>query len=185
MGVVYFVTGNKNKFAEAQKIIPTLERIDIDLDEIQETDPRKIIEAKIKSVFKHKEAKFVVDDVSVYMECLGGKLPGPLIKWFLTSLGNKGLYEIAKRFNNFNAEVRATVAYAESENEIHFFEGTVKGTIVNPVQSGFGWDPLFKPDGFAKTYAEMTVEEKNEISHRGIAFRKLRDFLDNKIAKSN
>jgi len=59
-----------------------------------------------------------------------------------------------------------------------FFEGSIKGTIVAPIaESSFGWDPLFKPDGHDKTFADMTPEEKNAISHRRKALQKLKEFL--------
>ena len=60
------------------------------------------------------------------------------------------------------------------------FEGTIKGSIVAEKQGtkGFGYDPLFKPDGYSKTFAEMNPEEKSSISHRAIAVNKLVDFLN-------
>ena len=60
-----------------------------------------------------------------------------------------------------------------------YFEGIVKGKIVEPRgESDFGWDPIFVPEGFGKTFAEMGVEEKNKISHRKIALEKLRKFVE-------
>ena len=61
----------------------------------------------------------------------------------------------------------------------HFFEGTVKGSITRAKHgtNGFGYDPVFMPDGYTKTFAEMSFEEKNHISHRKIALKKLLEFL--------
>ena len=65
------------------------------------------------------------------------------------------------------------------QGEEHFFEGTVEGTIteVRSGAKGFGYDPIFKPDGYAVTFAEMSMEEKNSISHRGKALEKMAAFL--------
>ena len=61
---------------------------------------------------------------------------------------------------------------------IYFFEGSIKGTIISPIgKSGFSWDPIFQPDGFSKSFAELTQEEKNEISMRRIALNKLKEFM--------
>jgi inosine/xanthosine triphosphate pyrophosphatase family protein len=78
---IQFITGNKNKFAEAQKIISNLEQLDVDLPEIQEIDAKKVIEAKLQEARNLFEGEFVVEDTSLYLDCLNG-LPGPLIKWF-------------------------------------------------------------------------------------------------------
>jgi inosine triphosphate pyrophosphatase len=176
--MIYYVTGNKGKFEEAKRIISNFEQLEADLPEIQEIDPKAIISEKLKEAQKNRTGAFVVDDVSLSLECLGG-LPGPLIKWFLKTLGNEGLAEITKRFENPKVKVVAMIGYADDSGEIQFFEGVVEGKIVEPRGSlGFGWDPIFLPEGQEKTYGEMTVDEKNEISHRRLALEKLRSYLD-------
>jgi len=171
---IYFITGNKNKFAEAKKIMPELEQLVIDLPEIQEIDAKKIIQAKLKEALKHKTGEFIVEDTSLYLDCLDG-LPGPLIKWFMKTIGGRGIFELAKKYNNFKASAKAYIGYAKNKNDICFFTGEIKGIIVEPkALSTFGWDPIFKPEGFNKTFAEMSKDEKNKISHRRIAFEKLK-----------
>lgn len=175
---LYFITGNKNKFAEAKAIIPEIEQLEIDLSEIQDIDSHKIIKAKLIDALNHKEGSFIVEDVSLSLECLNG-LPGPLIKWFLMKIGKEGIAELAEKLGNNNAEAKAIIGYAKSKSGIQFFEGSVKGKIVRPAgESGFGFDPIFKPEGSNKTYAEMPVEEKNKISHRRLALNKLKEFLE-------
>lgn len=171
---IYFITGNKNKFAEAKEIIPSLRQLAIDLPEIQEIDAKKIIQAKLEEALKHKSGEFIVEDTSLYLDCLNG-LPGPLIKWFLQTIGSKGIFELAKKYNNFQAGAQTCIGYAKNKNSIRFFTGEIKGTIVKPeLKSNFGWDPIFMPTGFNKTFAEMKIEEKNKISHRRIAFEKFK-----------
>jgi inosine triphosphate pyrophosphatase len=175
--VIYFITGNKNKFTEAKGILPLLEQLDLDLPEIQEIDPKKIIEAKLQEALRHKTADFVVEDTSLSLDCLNG-LPGPLIKWFLKAVGNEGLTAFADKFENASAEARTMIGYATSSGDIHYFEGVIKGRIVpSRGETSFGWDPVFMPEGFEKTFAEMSSEEKNSISMRRIAFQKLKEFI--------
>lgn len=176
---LYFITGSQSKFNEAKAILPELKQYDIDLDEIQEIDAKKIIEHKLREALKHKKANFIVEDASLYFECLSN-LPGPLIKWFWKSLGNYGLYDLCKRYKNYNATASVTIGYTDG-SEIKYFTGSIKGKIVRPKgDNGFGYDPIFIPEGHAKTYHEMTHDEKNKISHRRKALDKLKKFLATK-----
>lgn len=174
---ITFVTGNKNKFAEASQIIPELEMLDLDLVEIQEIDSQKIIESKLVEAKKHLSNNIIVEDNSLTFSCLGA-LPGPLIKCFMKELGNDKLYKLCESFNNFNAVAKVTIGYSDHSGQNYFFEGSIEGKIVKPIgDSGFGWDAIFQPKGFDKTFAQMTTEEKNQISMRRLAFQKLADFL--------
>ncbi len=174
---IQFTTGNVNKFKEAQKIVSDLKQLDIDLLEIQEIDAYEVIRAKLKEAQKHHKGTFVVEDTSLYLECLNG-LPGPLIKWFEKSIGNEGLYDIAHKYDNYNAQAKTVVGYSDNNGNIEFFEGVIEGKIVSPQGDGdFGWGPIFVPDGQEKTFAQMNKEEKNKISMRKFAFEKLKEFL--------
>ena len=178
MKQLYFITGNKNKFEEIREIIPNLERLDMDLAEIQDMDPRRIIEAKLKEALRHHPGTdFIVEDTSLYLECLKG-LPGPLIKWFLETIGCGGLADIAHALGDARATARTYIGYARSDGDIYFFDGEVAGTIVAPRgESNFGWDIIFVPDGYAQTFAEIGRAEKQKISMRKIAAQKLKEFL--------
>ena len=88
---LYFITGNKNKFAEVKAIIPNVKQLDIDLPEIQEIDAKNIIRAKLLEALRHKQVEFIVEDTSLHFDCLNG-LSGPLIKWFLKIIENDGLF---------------------------------------------------------------------------------------------
>jgi XTP/dITP diphosphohydrolase len=90
------------------------------------------------------------------------------------------LVNLAERLGDSKAEVKTIIGYAKSHKDIRLFEGIIKGTIVREKgQTGFGWDPIFMPDGYAKTFAEMTQVEKNNISMRKIAVEQLKKFLRN------
>ncbi|MBU0476683.1 RdgB/HAM1 family non-canonical purine NTP pyrophosphatase [Patescibacteria group bacterium] len=189
----YFITGNKNKFNEVRAILSeaknkvltegevlvldNVEQFDIDLPEVQDIDSRKIIKAKLLAALKHKKGELIVEDTSLSFDCLKG-LPGPFIKWFLKTMGREGLANLVEKLGNNKAEAKCIIGYAKSDKEIYFFEGLVRGRIVAPKgDSDFGWDPIFQPDGFLKTFAQMAREEKNSISHRRIALNKLKEFL--------
>lgn len=171
--MIYFITGSENKFNEAKAIMPALERVDIDLPEIQEIDAHSIITAKLEAAFEHHSGPFVVEDTSLYLQSLNG-LPGPLIKWFMKTIGNDGLVKIAASLGSDRATAKTIIGYASARGESVFFEGAVEGRIV-PVRGseGFGWDPIFLPDGYDHTFAEMTPEEKNGLSMRRAAFEQL------------
>ena len=177
---LYFITGNKNKFEEVSTILPSVEQLDIDLPEIQDIDAKKIIKVKLLEASNHKKDEFIVEDTSLHLDCLNG-LPGPLIKWFIKTIGNEGIFNIVEKLGNNAAEARTIIGLAQSPGNIYYFEGSIKGTIVSPVgKSVFGWDPIFQPEGFSKSFAEMTREEKNQISMRRIALNKLKEFMEAK-----
>jgi len=172
-----FITGNKNKFREVKSILGEVEQVDIDLPEVQDIDARIVVETKLKEALRHRKDAFILEDTSLYLDCLKG-LPGPLIKWFLKTVGNQGLAEIAEKMGDNKAEAKTIVGFAKSPEEIYFFEGIIKGRIVSPRgQTNFGWDPIFQPEGETRTFAEMTAEEKNSVSMRRLALNKLKEFL--------
>ena len=179
-----FLTGNENKIREAKAIIPAIEGFSVDLTEIQSIDAYEIIKHKLLEARKIKQDELqdalIVEDTSLYITGANG-LPGPLIKWFEKTIGLNGVKKLADLYGT-QATATCLIGYSHKK-EIHFFEGTVQGTIVSPRgKDGFGWDKIFVPEGYTRTFAEMTAEEKNEISMRKIAFEKLRDFLECCIA---
>ena len=181
---INFITGNKNKFSEAKEILGEVNQIEMDLPEIQEIDPKKIIKEKLKEARKAGKNNFFCEDTSLYIESLQG-LPGPLIKWFLKTLKPEGIYKLVKSSTNKKAVAKTIIGYYDGNSE-RFFEGEIEGEIVEPKgETNFGWDPLFKPKGYNKTFAEMPKEEKNKISMRKKALIKLNDYvrMKNRIKK--
>src|SRR3989344_9469910 len=119
---IFFITGNKKKFDEIKALLPFIEQLNIDLPEIQDIDPHNIIKNKLLEALNHKKGEFIVEDTSLYLDCLNG-LPGPLIKWFLATIGNQGLVELAEKLGNDRAEAKTIIGYAKNHEEIYFFEG--------------------------------------------------------------
>lgn len=176
---LYFVTSNKGKFEEVKRILGLpIEQLDIDLPEVQSLDAQEIIRRKLLAAEEHAEGNYIVEDTSLYFDCLGGKLPGPLIKWFEKAVGNNGLSSLAKKLGNDRAEAKTLIGYIGVGGEVRFFEGILRGKIVSPRgDKDFGWGPIFEPDGSGKTFGEMEREEKHKISMRSIALGKLKQFL--------
>ncbi|KIJ69828.1 hypothetical protein HYDPIDRAFT_22987 [Hydnomerulius pinastri MD-312] len=185
-----FVTGNANKLIETQYILSQGIPIDIDsqdLDsklafsysfpELQGTT-QEIAIAKCRRAAELLGRACITEDTALCYEALNG-LPGPYVKHFMKNLGHEGLNNLLVGFPTKGAYALCTFAYSAGPGaEPLLFEGRTDGTIVPARGPGtFGWDAIFQPDGFDKTYAEMTKEEKNIISHRYRALDKLKAYL--------
>jgi inosine triphosphate pyrophosphatase len=178
---ILFITGNKHKLREAKEILgDSVEGLKLDLLEIQSLDPKEIIEEKLrearKQIGKH-DAIIMVEDVSFWIGDTG--LPGPFIKFFNETIGPEGGVRFAKAFKTDKARAECNIGILiPGEEETHFFTGTVPGTIVEKRgESGFGFDPIFVPEGETETFAEMAPEKKNSLSHRKRALEQVEAFL--------
>ena len=135
---IYFITGNENKFKEVKSMIPEVERMDMDLPEIQDIDPKEIIKAKLEEAMKHHDGAFIVEDTSLTLKAMNG-LPGPLIKWFEQAIGLDGIANLAEKLGDDKAIARSMIGYATDSDNIHFFEGTLEGQIVSPREHEWIW----------------------------------------------
>jgi len=163
-----FLTSNEGKLKEAQAILGDIEVVgkSVDLDEIQSVRVEDVVKHKIEEAKKVVgKKKFFVEDTAVYLG--KDKEVGVLIKF----LSND---RIVKAFKGEVAWAVCAIGYSGGK----VFKGVVKGKIVSSRgKYGFGWDPIFKPDGHKKTFGEMEREEKNRFSMRKIALEKLRRHL--------
>ncbi|MBR9701106.1 RdgB/HAM1 family non-canonical purine NTP pyrophosphatase [Candidatus Woesearchaeota archaeon] len=172
------ITSNRKKFSEMKQILSNIEQLDMDLVEIQSLDPHEIIKHKLAEAQKHHKGEFIVEDTSLYLDAMNG-LPGPFIKWFLETIGNKGLVEIAEKLDNHKAHAITMIGYSDSEGNVEFFEGRVDGKICSPRgENLFGWDCIFMLEKYERSWAELTREEKNKVSMRSKALKKLKSYLD-------
>ena len=172
------VSSNPNKGIEAERIlgIPVL-RVSIVLPEIQAAGVEEITRYKLEVARTKGYSHLIVEDVSLGFDELGN-FPGPYVRWLLEAAGGKGLAAIAYALNNRSAKAECCVAYWDGTKG-ELFRGTCEGEIlVEPRgEANFGWDAWFQPRGSRKTFAEMTPEEKDEVSHRGAAYRQLAAYL--------
>jgi inosine triphosphate pyrophosphatase len=182
---ITFVTGNKKKLEEVKQILASggelpfdITNRKIDLPELQ-GEPFEIAIEKCRLAAKQVNGAVLTEDTSLCFNALNS-MPGPYIKWFLEKCGHDGLNRMLDGFDDRSGFAQTIVAYtAGPGEEVEVFEGRTNGKIVSPRGSlDFGWDPIFEPDeGEGKTYAEMTMELKNSISHRGRSFEKVRAYL--------
>jgi non-canonical purine NTP pyrophosphatase (RdgB/HAM1 family) len=179
------VSSNPNKAIEAERILGMpLIRASIVLPEIQAADVKDITRYKLEAARTKGYNRLVVEDVSLGFDELGN-FPGPYVKWLLEAAGGKGLAAMAYALNNRAAKAECCVAYWDGSKG-HLFCGECAGEIlVEPRgKQQFGWDPWFQPRGSNKTFAEMTPEEKDRLSHRGHAYRKLAEHLKEEGGRS-
>jgi non-canonical purine NTP pyrophosphatase (RdgB/HAM1 family) len=175
--MLYFITGNAGKFREVQAVIPDIEQLKLDLDEIQSLDPQAVIEHKLAQAAGLHDGEFMVEDTTLTLNCIK-PLPGTFAKWFETGLGIPRLYELVSHYDDQTAACRVTIGYRDALGQISYYDAECHGTIVEPRgTNGFGFDPIFIADGQTKTNAELTAAEKNAFSARGQAARKLASYL--------
>lgn len=188
---IVFATHNRHKSEEACQILGprwTLRNLH-DLgqtEEIPETADTLQGNAlqKAQFVYDKYHLSCFADDTGLEVEALNGA-PGVYSARYagehcsFADNVNKLLHEMQGKTNR-RACFKTVVALI-LDGEAHFFEGRVDGTIIESPRGGegFGYDPVFVPDGFSETFAEMSAEQKNKISHRGHAMAKLIEFLQN------
>ena len=178
MNKLTFITGNpaKAKYLSDYFHIP-VDHIKLDLPEIQSTDLKEIVEDKARRAFDIVKTPVIVEDVSLVFHELKA-LPGPLIKWFIETLGNDGLCKLVDSYNNKTATAKVMFAICDKSG-VRTFSGSIDGSITDtPIgKIGFGWDPIFIPDGYTETWAEMSNDEKHATSMRKIALQKMSEYL--------
>lgn len=186
-----FATNNLNKLKEVQEMLPPsielLSLKDIDcFDEIDETETTLEGNAKLKADYITHNFKYdcFADDTGLEVAILNGK-PGVYSARFAGNPVNsennmkKLLTELENKTNR-KAQFRTAICL-NLEGKQYLFEGVCKGEILNEKKGdkGFGYDPIFKPEGYDQSFAEMPLTTKNKISHRGLAIKKLVNFLKN------
>lgn len=172
------VSSNPNKGIEAERILgQPLLRVALSLPEIQAASVEEITRHKLETARARQLGRLIVEDVSLGFDELGN-FPGPYVRWLLEAAGGKGLAAIAYALTNRAATATCCVAYWDGKQG-HVFTGELAGQIlVEPRgRQGFGWDAWFLPSGSDRTFAELGDDEKDAISHRGRAYRKLAEHL--------
>jgi len=184
-----FATNNRNKLKELQSILGdtidlvSLKDIGCNVD-IPETGSTLEENASIKAayVYKHYSLNCFADDTGFEIDSLNGE-PGIYSARYAgeDKDSNDNMEKVLQKLEgqkNRKAQFRTIISLWLDGKE-KLFEGLVRGTILTKKQgdSGFGYDPIFIPEGFDCSFAEMSLRKKNSISHRGIAVQKLAAFL--------
>jgi len=184
-----FATNNKNKLEEVQAMLTNFEIVslaDINcFDDIPETADTLEGNAILKANYISNKYGFdcFADDTGLEVEALNGE-PGVFSARYAGAENNSEanmnkLLENLKNTSNRIAQFKTVIAL-NIQGKQFIFAGLCKGTILIKKQgnSGFGYDPIFMPNGFDKSFAEMNLNEKGKISHRGKAIQKLVTFLN-------
>lgn len=175
---IIFATGNKDKLREAEDILGIkVKGTELEVDEIQSLDPVKVAIAKARACYQKLKKPIFIEDTSLSFEGFKG-LPGTYINDFYKALGNEGLTELLNGKSR-KAIAQVTLVYIESKNLEHIFVGQVKGYIAEKPRGdkGWGWDPVFIPEGSSKTFGEMEEKEKNKYSMRAKALKLFKKWL--------
>ena len=194
---IIFASNNKNKIREIKHVLGNsftlLSLNDINMEEdIPENEPTLEGNALFKAryIFMATGMDVFADDTGLEVEALDG-LPGVHSARFAGENKDSGanidkLLALLGTSVNRNARFRTVIALIIDGKE-YLFDGIVSGKIINEKRGreGFGYDPVFIPEGKKLTFAEMDLDEKNKISHRARAFEKLKDFLSNSRETEN
>lgn len=189
MTTLVFATNNQHKLDEVQAMVGNKIQLKSLADigckaDIPETGNTFQQNASQKSryIFEHFKMDCFSDDSGLEVDALNGE-PGVYSAHYSGSRNAKTNVELVLSNlagkSDRKARFRCVISLLLAGEE-HFFEGAVEGSIATFLggEDGFGYDPIFQPEGHSKTFAQMTADEKNEISHRGRAIAKLVEFLE-------
>lgn len=171
-------TSNGHKVAEANFVLKEFGVVlvgrDVKGDELQSLEPATVAKASLESILPSFGRPLVVEDTGLFVKSLNG-FPGALASHAFKTIGNQGILKLLAGEGDRSAYFEAAVAYGLPPDHIWIFTGSVHGAISEEAAgtAGFGFDPIFVPQGFDKTFSQMTLQEKSKVSHRARAFRRL------------
>ena len=175
--VAFFVTSNIHKFDEARRVLAEYKvataMLRVEAVEIQDDSIEKVAKACAVDAVENCGLPIIVEDAGLFIEALRS-FPGPYSSYVYRTIGTKGILELMKNVEKREAYFHSVVAFTSPDEPPRCFHGKVKGKISREERgsSGFGFDPIFSPSGQDRTFAEMTMKEKNRHSHRAQALRK-------------
>ncbi|BAB60442.1 hypothetical protein [Thermoplasma volcanium GSS1] len=176
-----FVTSNKHKFEEIKELGTRygidIEWVNMKYEEIQEESTEKISYDSCKKLINLVDSPFFIDDTGLYIESLNG-FPGPYSSYVSKTIGNYGILKLMNGIEKRSAYFVTVISLNEG-GKITQFTGKVIGEISKEIRgkNGFGYDPIFIPNGSERTFAEMETSEKNMVSHRSMAFKGLFSYI--------
>ena len=187
---IVFATNNQHKLSEIRQILGSRVEVlslkdigcDVDIPETGSTLEENALQ-KAQYVYDHYHIDCFADDTGLEVDALGGA-PGVYSARYAGGEGHDSEANMTKLLgelgenNNRRARFRTVIALIQ-QGEVHEFECIVNGQIIRERRGGegFGYDPIFQPDGYDQTFAELGIEIKNQISHRARATAKLAEYL--------
>lgn len=182
---VFFATNNVNKFCEARQVLAEYKisagMLRIKTVEIQSESLEEIAKTSVIEAFKKCKLPVIVEDAGLFVDSLNG-FPGPYASYVYRTISNQGLLRLMENLVDRRAKFQSVISYCDSHSEQPLcFKGEVYGEITTEERkgngkTGFGFDPIFRPLGSGKTFAEMDITEKNGFSHRAKATREFAEW---------
>jgi non-canonical purine NTP pyrophosphatase (RdgB/HAM1 family) len=172
---VALITGNEGKAREYAELLGLeVTAVKEELAEIQALDVANVVTRKAAEAYEKIHRPVLVDDTGLTLHAWNG-MPGALVRWFLDTVGTSGILDMAANVTDRSASVTTAIGYAD-KNGVQVYTGTLHGTLATAERgsNGFGYDSIFVPAGGEQTFAEMSSEQKNGISHRRLAVNALR-----------
>ena len=179
---VFFASSNEHKFEEAQRILSTLginiKLFKTTLEEIQSNSLNEIAKRKAIDAFTKIQKPILIEDDGLFINSLNG-FPGPYSSYAYDTIGNKGIIQLLENTELRDAKFVAIIAYCNGIDEVKLFESSIPGKISKEIEKGgWGYDPIFIPDGESKTFAN--VSDKDKFSHRSASLKKFSDWFMHK-----
>ena len=182
MKALYFVTSNKGKMKEAQAALGPLgydvKQKDIGYPEVQADTLDEVALFGMEQAKARIEGAFILEDSGLFIGPLGG-FPGVYSAYVQRTVGNPGILMLLGDRKDRGAVFRSCFGFYDPEQGPLLAKGECKGAISTEMRGshGFGYDPIFIPEGDKRTFGEMSLEEKNRVSHRGRALKGLVELL--------
>lgn len=188
---IFFATSNLNKSKEASDILSKygikITRVNVKTTEIQADSVEDVATAAVTQASKMGFLPIFVEDAGLFINALKG-FPGPFSSYVYRTIGTRGVLRLLEGEKNRLSEFRSSVAFYASSDLKKYFSGTSVGKISEKERGthGFGFDPIFEPiKGDGRTFAEMTMDEKDSLSHRADALKKFADWYLKKFGAEN
>lgn len=178
MKQVTFITGNQSKADYLAKYLGVdVPHHKLDLDELQSLELSVIVEHKVKQAYEILKTPVIVEDVSLEFTALG-RLPGPFIKWFLDDMDMSDICKLVDGKDR-SAIGRCMFGYYDGER-LELLEGSINGTIAKRPEgeTGFGWDPIFIPEGYDTTRALLSEADYEVVYHKIRPLTQLKQLLE-------
>ncbi|MFP4050232.1 MAG: XTP/dITP diphosphatase [Thermoplasmata archaeon] len=179
--ILNILTSNEGKYREYKETLePYFKEIrmaDIGYPEIQANTLEEVVKYILDELSGF--APLIIDDSGLFVDTLNG-FPGVYSSYVMDTLGCEGILKLMENRDNRDSRFECVIGYLNDEKKL--FRGISKGEITKKMRGsgGFGYDPIFKPLDKDKTYAQMSAQEKNALSHRGNAMKKFLNYIKKK-----
>ncbi|HEY7572545.1 MAG TPA: RdgB/HAM1 family non-canonical purine NTP pyrophosphatase [Nitrososphaeraceae archaeon] len=182
--ILSFASTNDDKYIEIKSILQRhnleIEFCKMEIKEIQSDSMREIAFEKCQYAFSRINGPVIVEDDGLFINGLNG-FPGQYSAFVAKTIGNMGILDLLQKYENRSAEFVSTIAYSNGQTQ-KIFEGKIRGQIAKGItKGGWGFDPIFIPDGSTLTFGQLqNIQKKQEFSHRSNALLQFVEWYNTK-----